>query len=397
MIKKEIETLFNERIKKSIEARRERHPQIKRGSYLGYDVQLFAPVDGYELLHVNNKPNELLFIKEQCKKDFCAFVVVTTWNNGETGFISFDFTADKKEICAPDFIGASFSNCGKGSRKYAKDQNARIYAVFNSKLAEYKEAVKKHQERAEMALHDKYARYKYNDQDFSNFREAFRATFWGCSYNSLNDEKYDSLSSSYIDLNGRKYEHTAKTRKELYSQLVDRSGYPVAVYRQELKQRAEKARLEKARAEVIAEAKAWQEADKTEAKQNILFFRDYFKDEAEKYFKKMIKNNRFDFYAKNRLDDIVELCEDTQHHAEKIEKLFNSFESVGNYIKHIKESIKKCEMLKTLTERNPKTAKLAYAWSWWEMNEQGELINTYKNGEYFKKIFVKNGVVCGSF
>ena len=58
-----------------------------------------------------------------------------------------------------------------------------------------------------------------------------------------------------------------------------------------------------------------------------------------------------------------------------------SVEDITERIAHSRRLAKKCEILKPLAND-----RHAYGWTWWKLNESGDLVNTYENrtaGDYY--------------
>lgn len=390
--KKEIIAHISETMAELVKGRRENGCKIYRGSYLVYDVLRFAPVSGYTLEEVENKPAKLIEATE--KKYFIAFILAYKKPNQEkTYYYEFGYNSRKKETATPYYF---IYCCGGFGRELAKEYNAKIYAVYNKQIEETEKAISKHFERAKQGA-------RFETRERQKIGENF--CFWDfCHYSGSAErvETYGKMNQSgtFLKINGNEID-SFKNVNDIVAKSFDKSGYFAELWREELRQRAQNLRREKARKKAEENAEKWEKADKSEAKQKIMFFvNDYYKNMYFSFVKWQIKTNRFDFYARTFAKELGGVINRTIESAEKIEKRFSSFEEVAKYFEKLKKLINKIAMLGALVERNEKTAQFAYGWDWWELNEKNELVNTYKGRkekEYFSKIFIKNGVVCGTF
>lgn len=151
---------------------------------------------------------------------------------------------------------------------------------------------------------------------------------------------------------------------------LDASGYDLTTTRAALYRRARELRKERKKTE-------WNNTDHADTVRELEQIAQTIKAAAVEIFA-----SSGEFYPLEMSKSFRTAAQYVEITAEQIK--YNKIESVEDITKRIAHSrrlAKKCEILKPLAND-----RHAYGWTWWELNESGDLVNTYKNrtaGDYY--------------
>ena len=151
---------------------------------------------------------------------------------------------------------------------------------------------------------------------------------------------------------------------------LDASGYDLTTTRQKLHHRARE--LKRARA-----LKNWNNTDHAETVRELEQIAQTIKAQAVEIFA-----SSGEFYPLEMSKSFRTAAQYVETTAEQIKSgNIESVEDITKRIAHSRRLSKKCEILKPLAND-----RHAYGWTWWELNESGDLVNTYENrnkGKYY--------------
>lgn len=154
---------------------------------------------------------------------------------------------------------------------------------------------------------------------------------------------------------------------------LDASGYDLTTTRAALSRRAQELRKQRA-------ADKWNNTDHTETVRELEQIAQTIKAAAVEIFA-----SSGDFYPLEMSKSFRNAAQYVEITADQIK--YNKIESVEDIkerIAHSRTLSKKCAILEPLAND-----RHAYGWTWWELTDSGELVNTYKNrtaGDYYDKI-----------
>lgn len=154
---------------------------------------------------------------------------------------------------------------------------------------------------------------------------------------------------------------------------LDRSGYDLTTTRAALYRRARELRKQRA-------ADNWNNTDHAETVRELEQIAQTIKAAAVEIFA-----SSGDFYPLEMAQKFRSAAQYVEETAEQIKggKVEN-VEDITKRIAHSRRLAKKCAILKPLAND-----RHAYGWTWWELTDSGELVNTYTgrtSGDYYDKI-----------
>lgn len=152
---------------------------------------------------------------------------------------------------------------------------------------------------------------------------------------------------------------------------LDASGYDLTTTRAALYQRVQE--LKKAQ-----KLEQWNNTDHSETVQELRTYAEELKRAAVDMFL-----SSADFYTQDMAQDFRKCADYIEKTADQIEnKTAENAENIAHRVEHSRELVKKCQILRPLAA-DPR----AYGWTWWELNESGELVNTYKENKLNRKYY----------
>lgn len=331
------------------------------------------PQNGYTIKEIaNNKPLTLLNAKDN---NFVCFVIFSNYGRIK----SIDIDENKREL-EKDFFAIDDTCC---DAKKIRKEAANIYAVYNKQMAQYKKTCELIAKKRVARTQNRYAttreekRYFYNDD--SVFNDLLKSEnclhFYNFSYNSLTDERYDTVEGGLIvKYGGVEFLRTDKdtTRKEVFNYCVDKSGFCVIFYREKLLRRLETLKAKRAKAREEQERKEWIESDKTELtnKVNNILQDLTIKILGRTSMAELLNDLQFDELKKYR-----ELYK-------RFEKqlTFTNYKSVSDWQKYFNEKMKEFAFYNRAIEK--KVFDKIACFHHYELQEDGTYKNTSKDS-YF--------------
>lgn len=154
---------------------------------------------------------------------------------------------------------------------------------------------------------------------------------------------------------------------------LDASGYDLTTTRAALYRRARELRKQRA-------ADKWNSTDHAETVRELEQIAQTIKAAAVEIFA-----NSGDFYPLKMAESFRNAAQYVKETAEQIKGgKIEDIEDITKRIAHSHRLAKKCAILEPLAND-----RHAYGWTWWELTDSGELVNTYEGrtaGEYYDKI-----------
>lgn len=240
-------------------------------------------ISGYVVEQMKNgKPSTLTEAQE--KPNFCAFIAVGYWDYANDKiYRAYEFTMNGKKA-----IGSRFFNDREIYKAYTITQ-AEELRKENPIFAVYHPLKKEMEERAEIIAQKRTQRaenkktlleekkYSYTDKSFRELCDNYRRNYYGSyshhltiynfSYRSLEDHTADEVLSARITFEGKDYYPKAKTRKEVFDFMVDKSGYFKLPYITALKERASNLKRRREQEERERAKEEWTTKDKSQERQ----------------------------------------------------------------------------------------------------------------------------------
>lgn len=264
-------------------------------------------LSGYKLEIVkNNRPSTL---KKYINDDLVTFLSISRkyYHKINTFLMS-----DDGGIVENTYFNV-FNNYNYERARIEADQ---IIAIYHPDFKKYKEdceiIAKKREERKTLKKFLKsFNRYEYNDVDFKKINSNFAIYLMNFSYNSLNDARYDDIDGEVVaKINGEEYSIKGSTRREIWDQIVDKSGYFTLFYRDKLQKRADL--LRKERQEIKAK-KLQEEREKSDKKEYLIIINNYI-DDVKKYISDFLNLEKlYNLTAVDTLKKLVEIWHDFQY------------------------------------------------------------------------------------
>lgn len=147
----------------------------------------------------------------------------------------------------------------------------------------------------------------------------------------------------------------------------DASGYDLTNNRRQLAHRLREYKREKT-------AKEWNACDHSATIAELLNLAEQVKAQAVEIFAKS-----GEFYPLHMAQELRQAAQYIEETAQQIKNGTTNAEAITQKIKNARTKAKKAAILAPLA-----SDPLAYGWTWWELTDSGELVNTYGGGYYDK-------------